>query len=136
MVRKGHAPQLDVVVERNADFCADLQTTFPLTKLDGSARETNFIALGQMQGRLIRGRPEFSARFVTQINKGSPAIACGVLAPTSDRQVPPTAVAAPGVADRHVIAAVGQEVNLRCARSGGFEDSHLSSLTRSASVVH
>ena len=59
------------------------------------------------------GRPKFSRRQIAQINKRAPAVARGVLPPAGDRQVAPSAIAATGAADDHVIAAVGQKVNLR-----------------------
>jgi hypothetical protein len=78
----------------------------------------------------MSNRPEFSGRGITQINKSSPTIAGAVLPPTGHRQIAPTAVAAPSIADCQVITPVGQKVNLRSARIGGVEDSHRSSLTQ------
>src|SRR6202022_3174587 len=125
MVRKGHASQLHVVFRRNADFHADIQVAVTAAKLGARSRKNNLVVFGRSQGRLISYGPEFSGRWIAQINKIPPAIASGILAPAGNRQIAPSTVAAAGVADRHVITAVGQEVDLRTARSGGVEDSHL-----------
>src|SRR6516162_6062147 len=136
MVRKSYASQFDVVFNGNADFCADLQVALALAILGARPRENNLVVFGWAQGGLISYRPEFSRRCIAQINKSSPAIARGILSPAGDRQIAPTAVAASGVGDCQVVTAVGQELDLRRARSGGVEGSHLSTLTHSASTIH
>src|SRR6516225_8759847 len=129
MVRQSHASKLDVVFYRNADFRADSQAALAVAILGARLRKNDLVLFGWAQGGLISDGPEFSAHCITQIDKSSPAIARGVLAPAGDRQIAPTAVAASGIGDCHVVTAVGEEVNLRRARSGGVEDSHLSTLT-------
>src|SRR6516165_11917333 len=136
MVRESHASHLDVVFNRNADFRADLQLALALAILGARACKNGFVVFGWAQGGLISHGPEFSRRCIAQINKSSPAIARGILSPAGDRQIAPTAVAASGVGDCQVVTAVGQELDLRRARSGGVEGSHLSTLTHSASSIH
>src|SRR5215471_20830419 len=125
MVRESHASQLDVVFNRNADFRADLQLALALAILGARACKNGFVVFGWAQGGLISHRPEFSRCCIAQINKSSPTIARGILAPAGDGQIAPTAVAASGVGDCQVVTPVGQEVGLWRARVGGVEDSHL-----------
>ena len=113
MVGEGHAPQLDVVLRRDADFGVDFQAGMALAKLGARLREDGFVALGGAPARLMGGGPEFPGLHIAQIDKSAPAIARGILAPAGDRQVAPAAVAAAGAADHDVIAAVGQQVDLR-----------------------
>ena len=118
------APQLHVVLRRNADFGVDFETGMTLAKLGARLREDGFVAFRRAQGGLVGGGPEFSGRHIAQINKCPPAIARGIFAPAGDRQIAPATVAAAGAADRDMIAAVGQEVNFRRARRGIGEDPH------------
>jgi len=125
MVRESHASHLDVVFNRNADFRADLQLALALAILGARACKNGFVVFGWAQGGLISHGPEFSRRCIAQINKSSPTIAGGILAPPGDGQIAPTAVAASGAGDCQVVTSVGQEVDLWRARVGGVEDSHL-----------
>src|ERR1700693_979856 len=136
MIRKRHAPQLHVVFRRNADFRADIEAVLSLAIFGARPGKSNFVVFGRAQGGLISYRPEFSGRCIAQINKCAPAIARGILAPAGDCQIAPTAVTAPGIADRHVVTAVGEEVDLRDSRSGTVEDSHPCTLAQSAFTIH
>ena len=71
-----------------------------LAKLRARLGEDGFVTFGRAQGGLIGGGPEFSRRHVAQIDKCSPAIARGILAPAGDRQIAPATVAAARAADR------------------------------------
>ena len=100
MVGEGDAPQLDVVLGRNADLGVDLQVAMALAKLRARLGENGFVTFGRAQGRLMSGGPEFAGRHIAQIKKRAPAIAGGILAPAGDRQIPPATVTAAGIADR------------------------------------
>src|SRR6516164_5677479 len=99
MVRKSYASQFDVVFNRNADFCADLQVALALAILGARPRKKNFVLFRWMQGGLISHRPEFSSCCIAEINKSSPTIARGILAPAGDGQIAPTTVTASCVGD-------------------------------------
>src|ERR1700746_2158241 len=96
MVHKSHASQLDVVFNRKADFCANLQVALALAILGARPRKNNFVVFGWTQGGLKSYRPEFSSRCIAKINKSSPTIARGILAPAGGGQIGPTAVCASG----------------------------------------
>jgi len=63
---------------------------------------------------------------VAKINKSSPAIPRGILAPTADRKGPATGCnRRPRIAHNHVITAIGQKVNFRpTAKFGLVKISH------------
>src|SRR5258708_38891224 len=111
MIRHSDSAHFHVVFRRNADFRVDFQVASVLTKLGLSFRKDRLVIFGRLHSRLISGRPEFSGRNIAQINEGSPAIACGVLAPTRDRQVTPAAVSASRGNDPKVVAAVWDKSN-------------------------
>src|SRR5262249_5488936 len=125
MVRNSHPSQLNVVFPRNADFRVDLEVAVALAILRTRTAKNTCVLSGWAQGGLISYRPEFSRHRIAQINKGSPTITRGILAPAGNRQITPTTVAASGIADSQVITSVGQEVDFGNARIGGIEDSHL-----------
>ncbi len=100
MIGERDAPQLHVVFRRNADFGVDFEAGMTLAKLGARLREDGFVAFRCAQGGLMGGGPEFSRGHIAQIDKRSPAIARGILAPAGDRQIPPAAVAAARAADR------------------------------------
>ena len=85
MIANSHAPQLNVVFWGNADLCLDFKVALVLPKLGTPKGKDDFVALGRVQGRLLTGRPEFSRSRIAQINEGSPAIPCDVLAPAGNR---------------------------------------------------
>ena len=86
--------------------------------------EDRLIVLGLAQGRLIGGGPIAPRVAVAQVNKGSPTIAGGILAPAGDGQVAPAAVAAAGMGCHDVVAAVGQQMNFRGRRVRVGKDAH------------
>src|ERR1035438_10925312 len=86
--------------------------------------EDRLVALGLAKGWLICGGPKISRHEIAQINKRSPAIARGIFTPSGDRQIAPATVAAAGAADDDMIAAVGQEMNLRYRWRGIREYAH------------
>src|ERR1035441_9637529 len=104
MVGESHTAQLDIVFGRDADFAMDFQAGIVLPELGTGLREDRFATCGGAPARLMSGRPEFAARQIAQIDKRAPAIARGILAPASDSQVPPAAVAAARIADHDMIA--------------------------------
>jgi hypothetical protein len=118
------AERLVIVMRRNStsssgDTQISVWTSRPawrLPKLRARLGENGFVALGRAHHGLIRGGPEFARRQIAQIDKRSPAIAGGILAPAGDRQIAPATVAAAGAADDDMITAVGQEMNLRRRR--------------------
>ena len=118
------APQLHVVLGRNADLGVGLQPRLILAKLRPGLGEDRLLALRRPQGGLMRGGPEIACRGVSQVDKRPPAIARGVLAPSCHGQIAPAAVAPAGAADDDMIPAVGQQVDLRRRGRGIGYDAH------------
>src|SRR5580704_17242236 len=113
MIGKGNPPQFHVVFRRNADFRADLEVPSAVAILSARPGKKDFVLFGWAQGGMISGRPEFSGRCIAEIDKSAPTVARGILAPAGDGQITPTAETAPGVADRHVVTPVGEEMDVR-----------------------
>src|SRR5438105_147997 len=89
-----------------------------LSKLGPALGENGLVTFGRAQGRLKTGRPEFAGIEIAQINKGSPIIACRILAPAGDGQIMPAAVPAASAADDNMISPIGQEMHFRSLRTG------------------
>ena len=116
--------QFHVVLWRHADLRMDFQAGMTMPKLRARLREDGFVAFGRPQRGLMSAGPKVSRRDIPEVNKCSPAIAGRILAPSGNRQVAPPAVAAARRGDDNVIAAVGQEMNLRCRWRGICKDTH------------
>src|SRR5438045_651316 len=102
----------------------NLEITMALAKFRPGLRENSFIIFCRAYRRLISGGPEFSRRRVAQIQERAPVIASGILAPAGKGEIFPTTVAAAGIADGDVIAAIGKEMSLRRPRHGSLENPH------------
>ena len=100
------APQFHVVFRGDADLGVNFKPGMTLPELRAPLRKDGLIAFGRVQGRLMRGGPKIAGRHITQIDKRSPAIARGVLAPAGDGKITPTTVSAAGAADDDMIASV------------------------------
>ena len=99
----------------------NLEAVLTLAKLGTRLGEDGFVAFGGVQGGLVSGRPKFSRGHVAQVNKSPPAVARGIFAPASHRQIEPATVAATRIADGDMIATVRQEVHFRRPRHGSGE---------------
>ena len=72
----------------------------------------------------MRRRPRLAARDVADVTERAGVVTCRVLAPACDGEVVPAAVAAPGIADHHVIAAIRQKLHFGYRRIGRGDDAH------------
>src|SRR5207247_10933637 len=122
MIGQGDTPQLDVVFGRNAQLGMDLEGAMALAEFRPGLCENRFVILCRAQRRLMSGGPEFSGRHVAQIEECAPAIAGRILAPAVNGEIVPATVAAAGVADGDVLAAIGKQMDLRRERSRTFEN--------------
>ena len=93
-------------------------------ELDARFGEARLERVGRGPRGQERRRPDATARRIAQVAERAPRIAGGVLAPARDRDVVPPAVAAAGVRDHDVIAAVGQELHRRDRRMRRGEHAH------------
>src|SRR6516164_9786328 len=75
--------------------------------------ENGLVAFARLESRLPSRGPGGAAVQVAQIAEGAPAIARGVFTPARYGQVAPAAVTAPRARDRHMISAIGKQVELR-----------------------
>ncbi len=117
-----HAPHLDVVFRRHDDFGVRFDAGIAAPELGAAFREDGLVALPARAGRLVRGGPRCARRRVAQIEEASPRIGRRVLVPARDRQVVPAAVAASAAGDDHVVAAVGQQLDLGRGGVDGADD--------------
>src|SRR5207245_584051 len=101
----------------NTQFGMQFEVAMALAKFRPGLCENSFVIFCRAQGRLISGGPEFSRRRVAQIEERAPVIAGRILAPAGKGEIFPATVAAAGIADGDVIAAIGKEMDLRRARS-------------------
>ena len=124
VIGQSDAAQLDIVFGGNADFGVDIQAGVALAELGAGLGEDGFESLGHAQAGLMSGGPDLSGDDIAQVDKGAPTIAGGILAPTRDSQVVPAAIAAAGAAHDDMVAAVGQEMDLRRLEIGVGKEAH------------
>ena len=72
----------------------------------------------------MAARPELAARQIAEVAEAAPVVAGGVLAPARDGEILPAAVAAAGVRDHDVVAAVRQQLHFRDRRVRRREHAH------------
>ncbi len=112
--------QFDVVLRRDDDIGVGLEIEIiaPVMPAEFGAafREDRFVMRGAAQRRLMRGGPGRAAGDVFQVNEIAPGIAHAVFPPARHRQVVPAAVAAAGMGQHDVIAAIRQQLHFRRRR--------------------
>src|SRR5438105_11526489 len=101
-----------------------VESEITTSKLCSTFREDHFVFIWSFQSRLICCRPELAGLCITDIAERAPIVASSVLAPPRNGQILPSAVAAAGVGDHHVIPAVGQQLHLRRRRIRAVEHAH------------
>lgn len=69
----------------------------------------------------MTGRSDRAALRVAQVAEAAQMVAGGVRLPAGDSQRLPAAVATAGVAEHDVVAAIGEQLNLRDRGVGGVE---------------
>ena len=93
-------------------------------KLRARLGENRLVGVGPLERRLVGGRPERAGAGVADVAKRTPVVAGGVFAPARDGAILPAAVAATGIGDHHVIAAVRQQLHFRYRRVGAAQHPH------------
>ena len=93
-------------------------------KLRARLGENRLVGVGPLERRLVGGRPERAGAGVADVAKRTPVVAGGVFAPARDGAILPAAIAATGIGDHHVIAAVRQQLHFRYRRVGAAQYPH------------
>ena len=122
-IRYPDAPDLDVVLRRDGDLRMRVDLAIAAPVLGARLGEDRIVGLRLPQRRLVGRGPHLAARQVAEVAERAVAIASRVLLPARDREVAPTAIAAPGVGHHDVVAAVGKQVHLRQGGIGVAEHS-------------
>src|SRR5260370_37767628 len=104
--------QLNVVVGRYADLRMRVDPIVAAAELGTGLGENGLVTFSRLEGRLPSRGPEGAAVQVAQIAEGAPAIARGVFTPARYGQVAPAAVTAPRAPDRHMVSAIGKQIDL------------------------
>ena len=118
------AAQLDVVLRRDGDLGVGVDVAVAAPELGAALGEDGLVVVGDGAHGLVRGRPDLAAGDIAQVAEAAPGIARRILVPARDRQVLPAALPAAGVGDHHVVAAVGQQLDLGRRRVGAGDDTH------------
>ncbi len=122
------AAQFDIVFRRHHDFGVQLDIVVAAAEFGTPFRENHLVVIRLGQGWLVCGGPERTVGRivfpVAHVAERTPIVARAILAPARQRQFLPAAVAAAGIADHQVIAAIGQQLDFRCARIGAIQDTH------------
>src|SRR5205823_4585751 len=99
-------------------------TVVAAAELGAGLGEDGLVAFARLERRLQSSRPEGALFQVAEVTKGTPAIARGVLAPTGDGEVAPTAVTAARMRDGDVVSAVGEQIDFGRPTGGVLNDPH------------
>jgi hypothetical protein len=111
-VGQPQAPQFQVVLRRDDDLGVRIDAVVPPAEFGATFAEHRLEPLARHARGLQRRRPDDAAVDVAQVAEAAPGVGGAVLAPSSDGHVLPAAVAAAGVGEHHVIAAVREQLHL------------------------
>ena len=117
-------PQLDIVFGRNDDFQARVVIVVAAAKFDASLRERGLVRVCPRERRLMRSGPEHAARDIADVAEAAPVVARRILSPARDGEIFPAAVAAAGVGDHDVVAAIRQQLHFGARRVGARQNAH------------
>ncbi len=117
-VGQPQAPEFDVVLGGDGHLQVALATVKRAAEFGLGVGEDGLVVVHRHAGGLVGGRPEVAAVHVAQVAERAPGIGGAVLAPAGEREVAVAAVAAAGMGEHAVVAAVGQQLHFRARAAG------------------
>ena len=131
----GHAANFGVVFRRNDDFEHRGDRSIAPDELGSILAEPDIVAGRFDAARLVARGPYLAAADIAQKDIGAPIVARGVFAPARNRQIMPSTVAGAGSREHHRVAAVGEQMDLRCRGVRGAQAARPSGSSRSRTAA-
>ena len=113
MLRDGNAADFGIIFGGDDDLERSGQRAVAPDNLGMVLVEHGLIGIRFDAGGLVASRPNTPGLLIAKKDVGAPAIARGIFAPASDRNIAPAAVARTRRGEHHGVAAVGKQLRSR-----------------------